>query len=293
MNLRKLEVFVRSVDLSSLSKAGEELGYTQSGISHMIKNLENEIGFPLLIRSPTGIQPNREGKMLLPAIREMLAGQETLSQIIASIRGLETGRITIGSFSSVAIHWLPGILQQYERIHPNIQIHIMEGGVDEIEQKLLDAQLDLCFFARGIRKGFDWLPISDDPLMAVVPKNHPLADAQHFPIHAFSDEWFIAPSRGFDYDVHRVLDRLSHKPKIKITSQNDYIIISMVSQGLGVSILPKLILNGFEDQVACVPLKPKFVRELGIGVRCLETASPACRNFIEFARSYLNDIFSC
>lgn len=290
MNLRKLEVFIRAVDLSSLSKAAEELGYTQSGISHMIKGLEEEVGFPLLTRSSAGIQPNQEGRMLLPVIRELLARQETLNQSIDAIKGLETGQITIGSFSSVAIHWLPGILQSFGMLHPNIRIHIIEGGVDVMERMLLEARIDLCFFARGDRRGFDWLPLREDPLLCLMPKDHPLANAPHFPVEAFQDDWFIAPSRGFDYDVHRVLDRLPEKPKVKFSSQSDHIIISMVASGLGLSILPKLILTGFESKVACAPLHPAFTRELGIGIPSLQLTSPAARSFLSFAQSYISKI---
>ena len=72
MNIRKIEAFVRAVELGSLSKAAEELGYTQSGISHMMQSLEDEVGFPLMVRTSTGIQPNREGELLLPVIRQLL-----------------------------------------------------------------------------------------------------------------------------------------------------------------------------------------------------------------------------
>ena len=68
MNIRKYEAFVRAVELGSLSKAAEELGYTQSGISHMMQSLEDEVGFPLMVRTSAGILPNTEGEMLLPIL---------------------------------------------------------------------------------------------------------------------------------------------------------------------------------------------------------------------------------
>lgn len=136
---------------------------------------------------------------------------------------------------------------------------------------------------------FDWLPLREDPLLCVMPKDHPMAGAPYFPIEAFLDDWFIAPSRGFDYDVHRGLDRLPEKPQIKFSSQNDYIIISMVAGGLDLSILPKLILTGFEDKVAYAPLRPAFTRELGIGIPSLKLASPAVRSFLSFAQAYMRN----
>lgn len=108
MNIRKYEAYVRAVELGSLSKAAEQLGYTQSGMSHMMQSLEEEVGFPLMVRTSTGILPNSEGELLLPIIRQLLNTNESLEQHIAKIKGADTGRIRIAAYPSVATYWLPG-----------------------------------------------------------------------------------------------------------------------------------------------------------------------------------------
>ena len=115
MNIRKYEAYVRAVELGSLSKAAEELGYTQSGISHMMQSLEDEVGFPLMVRTSSGIVPNHEGEMLLPIIRQLLNTSEALEQYIAKIKGADTGRIRIAAYSSVATNWLPGIIRDFQK----------------------------------------------------------------------------------------------------------------------------------------------------------------------------------
>ena len=90
MNIRKYEAYVRAVELGSLSKAAEQLGYTQSGMSHMMQSLEEEVGFPLMVRTSTGILPNSEGELLLPIIRQLLNTNESLEQHIAKIKGADT-----------------------------------------------------------------------------------------------------------------------------------------------------------------------------------------------------------
>ena len=97
MNIRKYEAYVKAVELGSLSKAAEELGYTQSGISHMMQSLEDEVGFPLLVRTSSGILPNTEGEMLLPIIRQLLQTNESLEQNIAKIKGADIGSIRIAA----------------------------------------------------------------------------------------------------------------------------------------------------------------------------------------------------
>ena len=125
MNIRKYEAFVRAVELGSLSKAAEELGYTQSGISHMMQSLEDEVGFPLMVRTSAGILPNTEGEMLLPIIRQLLRTNESLEQNIAKIKGADIGCIRIAAYPSVATYWLPGIIALFQKDYPNVEIQII------------------------------------------------------------------------------------------------------------------------------------------------------------------------
>lgn len=284
MNTTKYEVFVRAATLGSLSKAAEEMGYTQSGISHMMRSLEGEVGFALFTRSAGGVRLSEEGRDLLPLVQELLNRNEHLEQTIAAINGLERGHIRIASFSSVAIFWLPAILREFERHHPNIRVEVNEGGVDVIENLLAEGLVDLAIYARTAKAGFDWLPLRQDPLYAVLPKDHPLAGEKVFPIEAFLDNDFIAPSRDFDYDIHRVLDNLERYPKNKFTSRNDYAIIAMVANGLGLTILPELILRDSAERVCALPMDPPFHRNLGIGVPRLKDAPPAVNGFIRQVR---------
>lgn len=132
MNIRKYEAFVRAVELGSLSKAAEELGYTQSGISHMMQSLEDEVGFPLMVRTSAGILPNTEGEMLLP-LSASCCGQRVIGADIAKIKGADIGCIRIAAYPSVATYWLPGIIALFQKDYPNVEIQIIEGGTDIIE----------------------------------------------------------------------------------------------------------------------------------------------------------------
>ena len=174
MNIRKYEAFARAVELGSLSKAAEELGYTQSGISHMMQSLEEEVGFPLLVRTSAGIQPNHEGELLLPVIRQLLNTSESLEQYIAKIKGADTGRIRVAAYTSVATYWLPGIIRDFQKDYPNVEIQIIEMGSGAIEQIMRDRKADLCIYAGGEGREFEWIPLCRDRMLARVPPEHPL-----------------------------------------------------------------------------------------------------------------------
>ncbi|MCI2058561.1 MAG: LysR family transcriptional regulator [Oscillibacter sp.] len=291
MNIKKYEAFVRAVELGSLSKAAEELGYTQSGISHMMQSLEDEIGFPLMVRTSSGILPNAEGEQLMPIIRQLLNINECLEQNIAKIKGADTGRIRIASFSTVATYWLPPILRDFQKNFPNVEIQIVESGADRIETMMENHEADLCLYSGGASKNFEWMPLYVDQLMALLPPGHPLTELEAVPIEALESEQFIMPLAGYDYEVHHILDQLNHYPHIRFSSCADSTIISMVSEGLGISILPELLLRNYRTDAVAMPMNPAQHRILGMGVTQVRAASPVTRNFMHYVQNYVK-VFS-
>ncbi len=290
MNIKKYEAFIRAVELGSLSKAAEELGYTQSGISHMMQSLEDEVGFPLMVRTSAGILPNPEGEMLLPTIRQLLSTNEALEQYIAKIKGVDIGHIRIASYPSVAAYWLPTIIRNFQKDYPNVDIQIMEAGSDTIEDIMRHREADLCLYAGGENQEFEWLPLCRDQLLALVPPDHPLTEHNAVPLEAFSSEPFIMPMPGYDGEVHDILDQLEQRPHIRFSACSDYTIISMVAEGLGLSILTELLLRNYPNDAVALPMDPPQYRMLGMGVPQIKTASPVTRNFIRYVQAYVKGL---
>lgn len=290
MNIKKYEAFVRAVELGSLSKAAEELGYTQSGISHMMQALEAEVGFPLMVRSSNGIQPNAEGELLLPVIRQLLNTNESLAQHISRIKGCDVGRLRIAAFDSVATYWLPSIISAFQQEYPNVEIQIMEGGVDQVEATMESGEADLCIYAGGKEHSFDWIPLCEDEMLALVPPDHPLAKQEAVELSALMEEQFIMPQQGYGYEVRHILNQLEHYPEIRFSACSDYVIVNMVTKGLGVSILSSLLLNNYPNAAVAKPLSPRQYRKLGMGVSHLRTASPVARNFMQYVKAYVREL---
>lgn len=287
MNIRKYEAFVRAVELGSLSKASEELGYTQSGISHMMQSLEEEVGFPLMVRTSAGIRPNAEGEQLLPIIRQLLNTNESLEQHISLIKGADTGRVRIASFDSVATYWLPSIISAFQKDFPKVEVQIVEGGAERIGAMMDNGEADLCLYTGEGGRNFDWVALSTDEMLAVVPPDHPLAALESIPLELLLDEQFIMPQAGYDYEVRHILDQLEHYPRIRFSSCSDYAIINMVTKGLGVSILSSLVLGNHKHRAVVKHLAPLQYRVLGMGVPQLRTASPVTRNFMRYVEGYV------
>jgi len=290
MNIRKLEAFVRAVELGSLSKAAEELGYTQSCISHMMQSLEEEVGFPLMVRTSAGIVPNSEGQLLLPVIRQLLSTSESLEQYIAKIKGSDTGRIRIAAYPSIATYWLPEIIRDFQKDYPNVEIQVTEMGSGAIEEIMANRQAELCIYAGGEGKDFEWVPLYHDRMLALVPPEHPLVKKGKVPLEALRDEEFIMPMPDYDGEVRFILDRLEHWPHILFSVCSDYAIINMVAKGLGVSVLSELLLENCPTEAVALPMDPPQERILGMGVPQIKTASPVTRNFMRYVQAYVERI---
>jgi len=288
VSINKFKVLVKVVELGSLTKAADALGFTQSGVSHMINSLEDEFNLTLLNRSRSGVSLTTNGEKVLRTIREILRWNEHLEQEVAAIHGLEIGTIRIGTFTSVSVHWLPGIIKDFQLEYPNIEIHLVEGDYREIEDWLSEGKIDCGFLSMPAGDTFEVIPLQRDQLLVLLPMDHPLSSRSKLSLSEIADESFILLSKGSDDDVNRVLSQAGIKPKIKFSVGDDYAIMAMVEKGLGISILPELVLRGQQRNIRLIELEEPCYRYLGIAVNAKENLSPAAKRFLDYVQRYPN-----
>lgn len=287
MSLVKYEILKQVVDLGSLTKAAEALGLTQSGVSHAVQSLETEFGFSLLSRSRSGVKLTDNGERVLTYIRDMLRVQELLKQEVALINGIETGTIRIGTFTSISVQWLPGIIRRFLSQHPNIEVKLFEGDYHEIEEWLLQGEIDFGFVSLPTMDSFRIIPLRQDRMLCVMPPDHPLADQPFVRYGQIANEPFIMPKEGSDYDVRRVLRKGRIKPPVPFQASDDYAIIAMVENGLGISILPEMILQGRTNRIVALELEDQSFRSLGIALNSAKNTAPATKKLIRCAKEWL------
>ena len=283
METKKWEALVTAAELGSFTRAAEKLGCTQSGLTHMMNSLENEVGFPLLIRDRYGVRFTPAGERILPAVRELLQAGKRLEGEIAAQSSRKRENIRVAAYSSICMHWLPTIVQQFRWDFPDVSVDIRMGSVEEMYRWLQEDKVDLSFASRQDRGRYDWVPLWDDPLLAILPMDYPAEGLSRFPVAEFDGKEFLMPSLGFDMDILRVFEDRDVRPDIKDTQVEDAAILSMVEHGLGVSILSELVLQGRRDNVRCLPLDPPACRRIGIAAQSLEEASPIVRQFIDYS----------
>lgn len=290
MDVKKYEVFVDVSETGNLTETGRRLGYTQSGVSHIIAGLEMEMGFPLLTRGRRGVELTNNGALIAEVMRHLLLENGRLEQTVSAITGVTVGSLVIGTYASISISWLPEILAIFREDYPGVSIHLKEGGIEEIEGWIDNSIADFGFLSRRSSQRFDWIPICDDPLLAILPKEEPVPPEGSFPLSFFEDRPFVMSAVGVDHDVHMALMNAGIRPRVIYSSADDHAIVSMVAHRLGVSILPRLIVHDQLDRINAWPLEPYASRKLGIGVRDLHRVSPAARVFLDYVQQYLPEV---
>ena len=285
MDTKKLEELAMAVHMGSFTRAAETLGYTQSGLTHMMNSLEKDIGFALLVRSRTGIRLTAAGERVFPMIQELLRASETLEGEIRRINTRREETIRVAAYASIAMHWLPEIIQRFRDTHPEVTVDIQMGSVEEVYRWVREDRVDMCFASRQEGVSLEWTHLRDDPLLVILPPDYDLQGREQLDIHALQGMDFLMPSLGFHLDIMRALG--SVEPNIRKTQVSDSVIISMVEHGLGVSVLSELVLKGRRDNVVAVPMDPPAARELGIAVRSKKELRPIARRFITEAKEIL------
>lgn len=282
MNLQKYFSFVKTVECGSFTKAAEMLNYTQSGVSRMIADLENEWGVTLLERSKVGVKPTSDGMKLLPYARTLCADFDKLKMQVDELNGLQSGLIRIGTFSSVATHWLPNIIKAFQKDYPNIDYELLLGDYTEIEEWIQTGRVDCGFLRLPTHAEFETLFLEKDRLLAIIPEHHPLKDCDKFPVTALCNEPFMLLEKGMKAEVSEIFERNDLTPNVKFTTWDDYAVMSMVESGLGIAILPELILKRVPYRIIAKELDVPAYRNIGLALRDRKTASLAVKRFLDY-----------
>ena len=281
-NLLKYMAFVKTVEYGSFTRAAEMLHYSQSGVSRMISDLEKEWRVSLLERSRSGVRLTSDGMELLPMAKSLCGDYQKLQARVDELNGLQSGLIRIGTFSSVATHWLPKIIREFRKTYPNIDYELLLGDYAEIEEWIAEGRVDCGFLRLPTRPEFETIFLEQDKLLAVLPAGHPLAALEKVPVAALCGEPFMLLEKGGGGEISEIFARCGLAPRVQFTTLEDYAVMSMVESGLGVSILPQLILRRIPYRIEARELDVPAFRSIGLALRDRKTASVAVTRFLEY-----------
>ena len=280
--LLKYLAFVKTVEWGSFTRAAQEMDYAQSSISKMVADLEAEWGMTLLERSKSGVHLTSAGEQVLPFLRKVLSTHQELEGQINRMNGIETGIVRIGTFASVAIHWLPNIFAAMQKDFPGIEYEMLLGDYEEVEHWIGEGRVDCGFLRLPTLPKFDAMLLKQDEYKVVLPLGHPLTKKETVAIEDLNGLPFLLLEHGGKTEVSDLLERSNVHPDIRFITWEDFAIMAMVEKGMGVSILPDMILRRIPYDLAIRSLTEPYFRPIGLAMKNQENLAPAVRKFIDY-----------
>ena len=286
MTLTQLEIFAVVAARKSFTLAAAQLKISQSGVSHAIRALEQQLGVALFERRQGQIEPSDIGSRLLQRAQAMLGLAETLRQEALDARGMKQGTLRIGSFGPTAsVRLLPAILAAYRQAYPGIEVHVDEGPDRQVLHWLQERRIDVGFVVLP-EEQFDSYPLLEDQMVALLPADHALAQLPSVTLRQLCLDPFVLTEAGSAEIVSRLFLAARLQPRVRYRTSQLLSTLEMVARGDGVSIVAQSSLP-LPTSLAYVqrPLDPPVKRRVGLAVVDERIISPATRAFIELARS--------
>lgn len=276
MDTLKLKAFLEIDKHGSFTKAADEFNYTPSALSHMADGLEKEMGVKLFVRTHQGVSLTEHGKELKNKIRALVVAEEALENAIEKIKKGET--IRISAYASVANYLLPELIKEYKNLneHARFSIEVVDCMSASFKKNNSDVYIgDL----NGFNQETKFFAILQDRYVAVVPKdefkNRKVVTKEDLYNHVFIKTNETLLENEFDYS--------RFKEVVNYTSVEDFSLINMVSQKIGVTVTNELVTKGRLQGVKVLPVVPDLYRTLAVGYSS-ESLSQASKNFVEFLR---------
>ena len=288
MNLRTLRAFVEVVRQGGFSQAAEVVALTQSTVSKAVKTLEDELGMPLLNRLGHRNELTAAGEIAYRRALVMLAERTNLMAEINDLRGLQRGVLRIGLPPVGCGVLFAAMFATYRSRYPGIDIELTEYGSKRLRECLEAGEVDLAALLLPVDEGFDYQPVRNEPLIAVLPIGHPLAQRERIDFTDLADSPFILFEAGFALNA-KILSACERKgvtPKVTARSGQIDFIVDLVTAGLGVAFLPRMLAHKHQHPgIALIPLdEPHTDWHIALAWRSSAHLPPAARAWLDLAK---------
>lgn len=280
MDISKYRAFLTTVECGSFTEAAKRLFYTQSAVSRMVADLENQWGVALLNRKKTGLTLTTAGAALLPFIRQICSDEMRLNGVLQDMTGLKSGVVRLGTVTAVANEWLPVVLKKLMQEVPGIEYEILIGNGDVIADWLKEDRIDVGIFVPKNTEHLKAELLHLDEFKVIFPKGHELAGYEKVPLTALKNYPYILHGASWCKALEEQLEKNQQRIPVRYTTVGATSIVNLVRAGIGVSILPELLLENDKFKVESRPLDPPLSRKLFLVTHGTPTM-PAVKAFVQ------------
>lgn len=243
MEFRTLRAFVEVVRQGGFSQAAKAVFATQSTVSKAVKQLEDEIGVPLIDRLGHRNALTAAGEVVYRRALRLLADRDDLLAEIDEIRGLKRGTLRLGLPPIGSSTLFAPLFALYRQRYPGIEVRLVEHGSDRLEEILRAGEVDFCASLLPVAEDFEWQEVRREPLVALLPMGHPLGGSRSLSFAALKGVPFILFETGFALN-RIILDacgRHGFTPEVAARSSQIDFIVELAAAGLGAAFLPRMI----------------------------------------------------
>jgi DNA-binding transcriptional LysR family regulator len=286
MELRQLEYFVAVAEEASFTRAAERTHVAQPGVSAQVRRLEDELGERLLDRSGRTVRLTQAGAAVLPFARAALDAAAGARAAVDELRGLLRGRVAVGWVVASGAPGAADLLAAFHRDHPDVEIALGEAESADLLAGLRDGTLDLALVGLGAEDPPDLqlAVVLDEPLVAAVARDHPLATHRSVTLAALTRHTLVALRRGTGARtaLEDACRRAGLQARVALEASDPRTVADLAARGLGVAVLPRSTAGGLH---ALEITRPALRSRLALAWRGGDAGGPAARALIERART--------
>ncbi|MHB1534328.1 MAG: LysR family transcriptional regulator [Acidimicrobiales bacterium] len=291
MELRQLEYFVAVAEEANFTRAAARVHITQSGISAQVRQLEADLGAPLIDRSGRSATLTAAGAAALPHARAALACAGALRQAIDEVNGLIRGHLVVGMVTACAVTPLFDILAEFHLAHPGVAITVVEDHSDRLVERVRSGEADLALIgaAGGPPGDLESLPITSERLLAAAVPDHPLAVSARTTLAALSAFPLVCMPAGTG--VRAVLDQACAdqgvRPDIAVEASAPATVVDLASRRLGVAVLTESMVANQHERLSAIAIEDIQVPAV-LALVWNNSESPSLRELVRHSRRWLD-----
>ncbi len=285
MNISQLEILTAVVEYGTFSEAAMHLDISQSAVSRAIAALESELGVPLLARGRFGAKLTPIGERILDPIEAMISLKAQIEDEVNLAKGLYNSRLRIASFRSAATHLLPANIARFRQVFPGVEVSLAELDPAGVEQSLREGKTDVGLLPLPRSEEFSTWEIAQDEYIVLLPKGKrtppPKLSWQDLSAYSF----ILLNYAECTEAVKDHWTKWQQSYEVAYGIREDSTIVSMVAQGLGAAVLPKLAALPIANGIHVRSLPVRLKRSIGVAVLANSRPVPAVQQFLDLLRN--------
>ena len=285
MMVRDLAWLVQLGELGHVTETAAALGTSQPTLSRALARLEDELGVRVFERTPTGVVPTPDGRLVLDAARDLVARHDQLRADLANRLDPDSGVVRLAFLDSMATTLVPKLLRAFHAEAPGVKVVLSQEPAHDIRRDLERGAVELGLTMER-SDGLGWLPVQRERLVVVVPPTHRFRRRARVDLAELADDELVTTPAGFGHSalVQGLLAEAGVSPRVSFESADLATIEGLVAAGLGVAIVPEAF-AGLSGTVGLALSSPSATRTIGLTWRTDRPLAPPAERFLAFVRS--------